>query len=228
MNAMLPTHVPDLVVDATGQGPSPHHVHQRAGTARTHHGRPVEAERALAEQWVGTPIEGPIVVGLMMSDTDVDVTVLPCPPCMSKKLHRGDIDNYAKLIMDGLNGRAWVDDRQIDCPVREESVTLMVPQRFQSFCELCGDPLDTPQTRCPPVAGGVGGEPPWRWWPRHPSADQASPLGLQAVCRQAMPVGAAKYQPSPVRMMEPTTSRSWVLVGVLVIIGWLSLGLVLP
>ncbi len=27
---------------------------------------------------------------------------------------RGDIDNYAKLVLDALNGRAWVDDQQID------------------------------------------------------------------------------------------------------------------
>lgn len=26
----------------------------------------------------------------------------------------GDIDNYAKLVLDALNGRAWVDDKQID------------------------------------------------------------------------------------------------------------------
>lgn len=26
---------------------------------------------------------------------------------------RGDIDNYVKLVMDGLNGAAWADDKQV-------------------------------------------------------------------------------------------------------------------
>ena len=73
----------------------------------------VEAERALCQQWVGAPIEGPIRLDLIMSDTQVGVYVQQAPDPASKKLRRGDIDNYAKLIMDALNGRAWVDDRQI-------------------------------------------------------------------------------------------------------------------
>jgi Holliday junction resolvase RusA-like endonuclease len=26
---------------------------------------------------------------------------------------RGDLDNYVKLLMDGLNGKAWLDDKQV-------------------------------------------------------------------------------------------------------------------
>jgi len=26
---------------------------------------------------------------------------------------RGDLDNYVKLLMDGLNGVAWLDDKQV-------------------------------------------------------------------------------------------------------------------
>ena len=73
----------------------------------------VQAEAALAAQWVGTPAEGPIRVDIVMSDTSVDVCVSPCLMAESPKLRRGDIDNYVKLICDALNGVAWKDDRQI-------------------------------------------------------------------------------------------------------------------
>jgi len=73
----------------------------------------VDAERALGAQWVGPPMEGPIEVYIVMSDTDVDITVAHCHAPESPKLRRGDIDNYCKLILDALNGVAWVDDRQI-------------------------------------------------------------------------------------------------------------------
>jgi Holliday junction resolvase RusA-like endonuclease len=72
-----------------------------------------DAEAALAAQWVGKPIEGPIMVGLSMSDTDVIVSVATVSEPASRKLRRGDIDNYCKTIIDALNGVAWLDDRQI-------------------------------------------------------------------------------------------------------------------
>ena len=73
----------------------------------------VAAEAALAAQWVGPPTEGPVRVEIIMTDTAVDVLVTETADCVAKKLRRGDIDNYAKLIMDALNGKAWVDDRHI-------------------------------------------------------------------------------------------------------------------
>lgn len=72
----------------------------------------VEAEAGLAAQWTGRPTEGPIGVWLMMYPDCVDVTVTEIEP-RSPRLQRGDIDNYSKLILDGLNGKAWADDRQI-------------------------------------------------------------------------------------------------------------------
>jgi Holliday junction resolvase RusA-like endonuclease len=58
-------------------------------------------------------MSGPIAVSIVMTDTSVDVCISPCPAPGSPKLRRGDIDNYTKLILDALNGVAWVDDRQI-------------------------------------------------------------------------------------------------------------------
>lgn len=88
----------------------------KGGHARTFTPREtLQAERDLARQWVGVPIEGPIAVYLVLSDTQVDITILHAHEPESPKLRRGDIDNYVKLILDGLNGVAWVDDRQIAC-----------------------------------------------------------------------------------------------------------------
>jgi Holliday junction resolvase RusA-like endonuclease len=84
------------------------------GHPRTFTPRPtIEAEHALAAQWVGQPVAGPLAVTIVMTDTYVDVAVTPCDEPLSPKLRRGDIDNYTKLICDALNGVAWLDDRQI-------------------------------------------------------------------------------------------------------------------
>lgn len=74
----------------------------------------VQAEKALREQWQHDPMEGPLGVELSMTDTMVGIRVYPVHQPTAVKLLRGDIDNYAKLILDALNGVAWIDDRQID------------------------------------------------------------------------------------------------------------------
>jgi Holliday junction resolvase RusA-like endonuclease len=73
----------------------------------------MQAEREIAAQWVAAPIEGPIAVSLALTDTMIMVQVDEMEEPVNRKLLRGDIDNYAKLVLDALNGRAWIDDRQI-------------------------------------------------------------------------------------------------------------------
>lgn len=94
------------------QRPRAHVVKGRAVTFTPR--ETVDAERALAEQWTTVPAEGPIGVNLELADDHVLVHVYTIPECESVKLRRGDIDNYAKLVLDALNGRAWLDDKQIN------------------------------------------------------------------------------------------------------------------
>ena len=72
-----------------------------------------DAEEALAAQWVGPPVHGDISLTLILSNEFVQVTIGSMNQPTSSKLRRGDIDNYTKLILDGLNKHAWEDDRQI-------------------------------------------------------------------------------------------------------------------
>lgn len=60
--------------------------------------RQYESEvKILASQQIKTPFEG---------DLSVDIKFY-------LKGRRGDIDNYVKSLLDGLNGVAWKDDHQI-------------------------------------------------------------------------------------------------------------------
>ena len=71
----------------------------------------LEREKAVAAVYMGPRFEGPIQVWLSFGQdhTEVIIDELDQEPT---KL-RGDIDNYAKLVLDALNGVAWIDDRQV-------------------------------------------------------------------------------------------------------------------
>ena len=76
-----------------------------------------KAEEAIRAAWVAAtmasaPHDGPLSVSIRMSNTEVEIQIEPAEDYESRKL-RGDVDNYGKLILDALNGVAWVDDRQI-------------------------------------------------------------------------------------------------------------------
>lgn len=92
----------------------PRTVYDKSGKVRnytTHATR--EAERGLRSQWNQPLVEGPVAVSVRMGAEDVEVAVMQTRLCVPR-LRRGDIDNYAKLVLDSLNNLAWIDDRHIN------------------------------------------------------------------------------------------------------------------
>ena len=72
----------------------------------------LDAEKNLANQYNGPVFDGPISVKIEFTNTQVHLTIEDCDPYENRKLN-GDIDNFAKLLLDGLNTIAYIDDRQI-------------------------------------------------------------------------------------------------------------------
>jgi Holliday junction resolvase RusA-like endonuclease len=73
-----------------------------------------EAETIIAQQYIaqgGTKFEGPIYLEVDFHGQSSVITVAESYLPLSKL--RGDVDNYLKLVMDGLNGVAWDDDKQV-------------------------------------------------------------------------------------------------------------------
>lgn len=71
----------------------------------------LEAEAIIAQLWDGPCYEGTVQVDCDFTPTQTLVTVTPLDSVNSPL--RGDLDNYVKLLMDGLNGVAWLDDKQV-------------------------------------------------------------------------------------------------------------------
>jgi len=98
------------------------HAKQRPRNAKGHTYTPKPTKDAEAivkasfQQCMGvshTPHTGPLSVELFLSNTEFGIDISTHREHENKKL-RGDIDNYAKTILDALNGVAWVDDKQIE------------------------------------------------------------------------------------------------------------------
>lgn len=71
-------------------------------------------EKLIASLYNGPKFaEGPIWVSLTFNEyrTTIEITGMDAETTSSKL--RGDIDNYAKSILDALNGVAFTDDKQI-------------------------------------------------------------------------------------------------------------------
>jgi crossover junction endodeoxyribonuclease RusA len=58
------------------------------------------------------PVEGPIIATISLAADRAHVQLTSYPSTLFDR-PRGDLDNYTKAILDGLNGVAYVDDRQV-------------------------------------------------------------------------------------------------------------------
>jgi crossover junction endodeoxyribonuclease RusA len=72
----------------------------------------LEFENTIKEAWDGPTFESPVSVDIILYKDKIKITVTEQEPKKKSPL-RGDIDNYVKAILDGLNGSAFVDDRQV-------------------------------------------------------------------------------------------------------------------
>ena len=75
--------------------------------------RTLQAEAYVAETYTklrGPFYDGPVMIEAIFRATETEVTITPINSDHTSKL-RGDTDNYLKLLLDGLNGIAFEDDR---------------------------------------------------------------------------------------------------------------------
>lgn len=85
----------------------------RRGKGRTYTEKfVVEAEKAIKLDYDGPKFTGPLAVRVRLYKDHVRVYLRELPETWSSPL-RGDVDNYAKLVLDGLNKVAYNDDSQV-------------------------------------------------------------------------------------------------------------------
>ncbi len=74
--------------------------------------RTMDAETLVRTAWGNNKkFEG--AVSLVINFGTDGTLIAVCPYYGENSKLRGDIDNYIKTIMDGLNGAAWDDDKQV-------------------------------------------------------------------------------------------------------------------
>ena len=72
----------------------------------------VDAEKKIAQAWDGPVFHGEVAVHIVI-DSEGTAVIVERVDIETKSSLRGDIDNYVKTVLDGLNGVAWLDDKQV-------------------------------------------------------------------------------------------------------------------
>jgi Holliday junction resolvase RusA-like endonuclease len=74
----------------------------------------IEFENKVRRGWAQETVEhGPVGVEVTIGAGWFEVEVYELLEPSRSKNTRGDLDNYIKSILDGLNGAAFTDDRQV-------------------------------------------------------------------------------------------------------------------
>jgi Holliday junction resolvase RusA-like endonuclease len=74
----------------------------------------VKYQAEIAKVYDGPKFTGPIEVQMFFDEDGVGVVISPFDPVFEKPTKlRGDIDNYVKTVLDGLNDVAFDDDAQV-------------------------------------------------------------------------------------------------------------------